>query len=139
LYDQKFWSISEYKSLINKQIWIKLYILDYPLYGDLQNNSNLGHVDFFFNPLDIINNIIFIYLLSNSSKRIFIKINLWAQESQLDCSLGEYSQCDSNKIGTSSTFLFIMFVFFLITNYGKFCQIFKTKILKKQKIYISKS
>jgi hypothetical protein len=99
---------------------MKVYILDYPLYGYLQNNTIFGHVGFFWNPLDIFNRIIYHYLISKISKRIFIKINLWAQESQLECFWGEYSQCDSNKIGTSSTFLFFMCILLKIPNYGNF-------------------
>jgi hypothetical protein len=53
---------------------------------------------FLKNPLDIINKIICHYLMSKISKRIFIKINLWAQESQLEGFLNKYSQCKTNCI-----------------------------------------
>jgi hypothetical protein len=39
----------------DKLIKIKFYIFCYPSHGDMKNNVILGDVDFFWNPLDIIN------------------------------------------------------------------------------------
>jgi hypothetical protein len=63
----------------------------------LQNNA-FGACGLKKNPLDIINKIIGHYLMSKISKRIFIKINLWAQKSQLEGFLNKYSQCKTNCI-----------------------------------------
>jgi hypothetical protein len=43
----------------DKILKIKFYILRYPSHGNTKNNVILGHVDFFFNSLDIINKNIF--------------------------------------------------------------------------------
>jgi hypothetical protein len=60
--------VIEYKILKNpsfmttyfdKILKIKFYILRYPSHGNTKNNVILGHVDFFFNSLDIINKNIF--------------------------------------------------------------------------------
>ncbi len=56
----------------DKLLNIKLYILCYPLHGNMKNNAILGHVDFFGNSLDITNKNIFHYLISKSPKYIFI-------------------------------------------------------------------
>jgi hypothetical protein len=45
-----------------------IYIFCHPSHG---NNAILGHVDFFFNSLDIINKNIFYYLMSKNPKYIF--------------------------------------------------------------------
>jgi len=56
----------------DKLINIKFYILSYPSHGNMKNNAILGHVNFFWKSLDIINKNIFYYLMSKTSKKIFI-------------------------------------------------------------------
>jgi hypothetical protein len=51
--------------------------------------------------------------------------------------LGEYSQCGSNKIGTSSTFSFLYAIFFKSQNMGKFAKVSKLQCLKKEKKKVS--
>jgi hypothetical protein len=46
----------------DKLLKIKLYIFCYPTHGSMKNDAILGHVDFFWNSLDIINKNIFHYL-----------------------------------------------------------------------------
>jgi hypothetical protein len=51
---------------------------------------------------------------------------------------GEYSECGSNKIGTSSTFSYFMCKLDKeIPKYGKNCQSFKITILNERKISTS--
>jgi hypothetical protein len=57
-------------------IQIHIYIFGYPLYDDLPNNAILMNVEFKKNPLNIINWTIYHYLISKSSRKIFIKINI---------------------------------------------------------------
>jgi hypothetical protein len=56
----------------DKLLKMKIYIFCYPLHGNMKNNAILGHVDFFWNSLDITNRNIFHYLMSKNSKNIFI-------------------------------------------------------------------
>jgi hypothetical protein len=56
----------------DKLLKIKLYIFCYPSHWNMKNNVILGHVDFFWNSLDIINKNIVHYLMSKNSKKIFI-------------------------------------------------------------------
>jgi len=74
-----------------------LYFL-LPIIWRLAKQCHFGACGFFGNPLDIVNRIIFHYLISKSSKRIFIKINLWAQESPLEGCLNKYSLCKPNCV-----------------------------------------
>jgi hypothetical protein len=45
----------------------------------MENNAILGHADFLKTSLDIINKNVLHYLMSKSSKKTFIKINLCAR------------------------------------------------------------
>jgi hypothetical protein len=56
----------------DKWINIKVYIICYPSHGNMKKNAILGHVNFFLNDLDIINNNILHYLMSRNSNKIFI-------------------------------------------------------------------
>jgi hypothetical protein len=56
-----------------KLLKIKFYIVYYPSHGNMKKNVILGHVDFFWNSLDIINKNIFHYLMSKNSKNISFK------------------------------------------------------------------
>jgi hypothetical protein len=47
-------------------IQIKFCIICYPSHGNMKNNAILGHVDFFWNSLDITNMNIFHYLMSKN-------------------------------------------------------------------------
>jgi len=49
--------------------------------------------------------------------------------------LGEYSQCYSNKIGKSSTFLFFMCKFFEIPKYGENLSKFQNHNIERKKHY----
>ncbi len=49
--------------------------------------------------------------MSKVSKRIFIKINLWAQESQLEGFLNKYSQCKTNCIQMMIYIILMHYVF----------------------------
>jgi hypothetical protein len=62
-----------------KWIKIKIYIFCHPSHGNIKNNAILGHVDFFWIFLDIIDKNIFNYLISKFWKKKFIKINLRAR------------------------------------------------------------
>jgi len=56
----------------DKILKIKFYILCYPSHGNTKNNVILGHVDFFFNSLDIINKNIFHDFMSKIQKNIHL-------------------------------------------------------------------
>jgi hypothetical protein len=47
-------------------IYIKLFSICYPSHGNMKNNAILGHVDFFWYSLEIINKNIFHYLMSKN-------------------------------------------------------------------------
>ncbi len=134
MYDQTSWSINKYKFLTNIYIWIKLYIFNYPLYGDLQSKTILGHVDFSWNPMDIVDTIIYHYLMSKSSKRIFIKINFWAQESHLEffwINIQNVIKINWNKF---NIFIFHVCIFIKSQIMGKFSKVWKPEYWKKEKL-----
>jgi hypothetical protein len=67
---------------------IKFYIICYPSHGNMKKNAILGHVDFFWNSLNITNKNIFHDFMSKNSKNIFIQINLWARVSSFNYIIG---------------------------------------------------
>jgi hypothetical protein len=56
----------------DKFLKIKFYIFCYPSHGNIKKNAILGHVDFFWNSLDITNKNIFHYLVSKIQKNIHL-------------------------------------------------------------------
>jgi hypothetical protein len=67
----KYFIYETYNIIFN--IW-KFYTkyLNYLNFIIMKNNAILGHVDFFWNSLDITNKNIFHYLMSKNPKKIFI-------------------------------------------------------------------
>ncbi len=61
----------------DKWIKIKFYILCYPSHENMKKNAILGHLNFFWNSLDIINNNIFHYLISKIQKIYFYGVQVY--------------------------------------------------------------